>query len=246
MVVLGADPDAPAKSEDWDEFPAHQRYNPRTAGLIHHFGYHPNMKMSQRFNDFDKKILSGHFSLMLRRGYSQLVLKEMINRFWQSWGAEYDTPATAYVSKAMQDKLTADVVPTDLDKYMEWLVNGMPDDGPLDDPSHIRQAVVLASTDLTHRYPDVVAEIIKLNRGFSVSRQLIIAADQLIRWNLGEDVPDFDVYEALDTLSRIELPSELRTSVKSPASIRPKRDRLAQAVAHVPIPRKKKYEYRAD
>jgi hypothetical protein len=239
VVILGADPDAPAKVTDWEEYPPSVRFNPRTAGLVHHFGYHPSMSMRQRFNDFDKTILSGHFSKMLQRGYSHTTLKEMINRFWQSWGAEYDTPATAYVSNAMQEKLTAGISPTKLDTYMDWLVAGMPDDGPLDDPSHIRQAVVLASTDLTHRYPDVVAEIVKMNRGFSLSRRLIIAADQLIRWNLGEDIPEFDVYEALDELQRIDLPQELRTSTKSPSKIRKKWDHLAQAVAHVPIARKK-------
>ncbi len=237
MVVLGADPDAPVKN--WEEYAEVQRFNPRTAGLVHHFGYHPNMKMTQRFDDFDKKILSGHFSKMLKRGYSQLALKEMINKFWQSWGAEYDTPATAFVSTAMQEKLTADVEISSTDMFMEWLVQGMPDDGPVDDPSHIRQAIVLASTDLTHRYPDVVAEIAKTNRGYQFTRRLIISSDQLIRWNLGEDIPDFDVYDTLDLLERLDLPPELRTSSKSPSRIRRKWDRLSQAVAHVPIARKK-------
>lgn len=237
MVVLGADPDAPVK--EWEEETAHQRFNPRTIGLVHHFGYHRNMKMTQRFSDFDKKILSSHFSKMLKRGYSQAAIKEMTNTFWQSWGADYDTPATAYVSTAMQEKLTADVDISTTDLYMEWLVQGMPDNGPVDDPSHIRQAIVLASTDLTHRYPDVVAEIAKINRGYSTSRRLIIAADQLIRWNLGEEIPDFEIYDTLDDLSKIALPPELRTSTRSPSRIRRKWDRLSQAVAHVPIARKK-------
>lgn len=243
MVVLGADPDATPKEDSWEEFPR-PAYNPRTAGLVHYFGYHPKMGMNQRFDTFDRRILSGHFSLMLRRGYSQPDIREMIDKFWQSWGAEYDTPATAYVSAKMQEKLTADSSPSPQDVFMAWLVNGMPDDGPLDDPRHIRQAVVLASTELTHRYPDVVADIARLNRGYTATRKLIVAADQLIRWNLGEDMPDFDVYDVLDDLNKIDLPPELRTSVKSPSKIRKKWDRLAQAVAHVPIA-KKKHEIRA-
>lgn len=237
MVVLGADPDAPVK--EWEEAPDYVRFNPRTMGLVHHFGYHPSMGMNQRFDDFDRKILSGCFSKLLKRGYSHTSIQEMINTFWQSWGADYDTPATAFVSTPMQEKLTAEVPISTTDIYMEWIVQGMPDDGPLDDPSHIRQAIVLASTDLTHRYPDVVANIAKLNRGYTISRRLIVAADQLIRWNLGEDIPDFDIYETLDVLGKIDMPAELKTSQPSPSRIRRKWDRLSQAVAHVPIARKK-------
>jgi hypothetical protein len=238
MVVLGADPDAPAKEDDWEELPS-QRFNPRTVGLVHHFGYHPYMRMSQRFNDFDKKILSRTFNLLMKRGYSSSAIREMIDTFWQSWGAGYDEPAVAFVSSTMQEKLTAEVPISTDDIYMEWLVQGMPDNGPVDDPSHIRQAIVLASTDLTHRYPDVVAKIAKLDRGYSISRRLIVSADQLVRWNLGEDIPDFDIYETLDVLGKIDLPPELKTSTRSPSRIRRKWDRLSQAVAHVPIPRKK-------
>ena len=238
MVVLGADPDAPVK-DDWEDEYHGPRLNPRTAGLVHHFGYHKSMGMNQRFNDFDKRILSRTFSLLLKRGYSRSAIIRMIDQFWHSWGAEYEEPAVAFVSTPMQEKLTSGVDINVKDKYMEWLVMGMPDLGPLNNPAGIRKCITLASTDLTHRYPDVVASIISLDRGYERTKHLIVAADELIQWNMGEDIPDFDIYETLDVLSPVDLPKELRTSKRSPASIRKKWGRLAQAVAHVPMPIKK-------
>jgi len=238
MVVLGADPDAPARETDWEEFtPIQRTTNPRTVRLVNYFGYHRSMTFNQRFNDFDKKILSGYVSKMIKRGYGQHDIQEMMDKFWQSWGAEYSEPAPAFVSVRMQEALTTGYTPNTTNLAIEWLLHGMPNDGPFDDPSDVRRAVVLCSGELTHRYPDVVAEIIGLDKGYAFTRRLLLAADDLVQWNLGHDPASFDIDHTLHELRNIELPNELKSNKRARKSLRLRRPTIAQAVTFAPIKR---------
>lgn len=165
MVVFGADPDAPTK--EWDERKPKLFASKPVAALTNYFAYHPNMKMSQRCDDQDKLILHRHFSRALKKGYTDFTLRKMVDRFFQSWAADYETPAYAFVSRKVQDVLELEAEVVKDDPVLLWLLHGMPNIGPFEDSAEMRKCVLLNVGDALHVYPDYVADIIRKDAGYT-------------------------------------------------------------------------------
>jgi len=201
--------------------------------LVSYFSYHKGMKMSQRNDDTDKVILGRTLSRRLDQGYTPESLKGMIDRFYQSYGKDYSLPALAFVSKPMQEKLTheADVVKDD--PILQWLLNGMPDRGPFDEPREMRKAVILAG-DAINRYPDVVADILRIEGTYAATSSRLAFLDQVIgtKINRGGHTPMGFPDDVIFPVARL-LPPELRGA----GPIRPRHDTVQAAIAALPIKR---------
>jgi hypothetical protein len=230
MTVLGADPDAPERVWN-DEIPVFYG-SPQVMRLVNQFAYHPPIIMSQRCNERDKSIVGHFISTRLRQGFTVRALEKMVDRFYQMWGADSDTPAYAFVSQKVQDVLSLDLELIQTDPYLEWLLEGMPDRPLFDDSAEVRKAVLLTGSELTHRYPDVVASVIRLQAGYNTTLVMLKAAEHLVHWNLGTGDVDPNIR---DLLRRIELPKELASRRRSPASIRNKGETIRQSIGNIPV-----------
>lgn len=161
MPVLGADPEQAVR--EWDESPTTRSYRVSrdVYDLEQYFAYHPRMLMTQRHNGQDKAILNRLFATRLKQGYSIPSLKNMVDRFYQSWAADSEVPALTFSSTVVQDVLRqeADVVKSD--PYLNWMLMGMPDTGPMEDPKGMRKAVLLYAGDMLLQYPEKVADVLR-------------------------------------------------------------------------------------
>lgn len=175
-MVLGADPDAPMTPwEDADEYvPTYS--SPAVYRLVGYFAYHKGMKMAQRCNDTDKAIVGRLLSRRLKQGYTADSLMKMIDRFFQSWASEYDAPAYAFVSTKVQDQLLQEALVVKDDPVLAWLLYGMPSTPLFEEPGEVRKAVLLAHPDLTHRYPDMVADAIREDDTYEGMRDKLFKA----------------------------------------------------------------------
>lgn len=250
MPVLGADPDVEYK--EFPEFTPTLFMSRPVRGLVDYFAYHRGMKMLQRCNDTDRAILGRFFKQSLGRGYTESTLKSMTDKFWQSWGGDTDVPALSFVSSEMQDKLQQERKISDErpevdetgdveikarmtkhvfdDKYLKWLFEGMPDTG-IEGAREYRKLVVIHSKGLELRYPEVVADILRLERSEKWTIGALRYVNDLVQWNLGEidDAPDGADYDW-----HLDLPGELATKRQTKSKIRVKRATINRAIASMP------------
>lgn len=240
MVVLGADPD-----QEQREFPETQartsfRARPEVYELTSYFGYHPRMKMSHRHDATDVAVLNRLFSSRLKQGYTSATLKSMVDRFYQSWAADSLVPALTFSSRVVQDALLreADVVKDD--PVLNWLLNGLPDTGPVEDPKGMRKALLISQDELLFRYPEVVADILRAEIGHAQTCTWFTLLDNLIKWNLGEledsgrNLPtEMDLQRM--ARARVHVPPVLLTGRRSPRSVRAKQDTVPKAIASIPL-----------
>ena len=207
MMVLGADPDVEPNA--WPEPVAVPFMRPDVYELTSYFSYHNGMRMSQRNDDADKMILARLFSMRLHQGYTMDSLKGMVDRFYQSYAKDYVLPALAFASKQMQNTLTREAEVVKDDPVLKWLLDGMPDVGPFTEPKEMRRAVLTSSTEFTHRYPDLLADVLRV-----------------------DDTPE-------GTVSRLAAAEfEWTRSLKSVKDARPRYDTMQQAIAAIPIDKK--------
>lgn len=234
MPVFGADPDDDTK--EWSEYEGHfaRPYVSKPVNaLTNHFGYHPQMKMSQVFEDKDKAILNGHFSRQLKQGHTEASIKKMIDRFWMSWGAESERPAFTFVSTKVQQELIKEAEITKNDPVLEWMLDGMPNKGPFEDPAMVRR-MLLSSDEGLYRYPEVVAEILASD-GFGGS--MLLGLEDLIKFHLtGEGHPAGLEADLGLLLKEVHLPAELQKLTRR--RLRPRRDTIKEAIAHIPLHKK--------
>lgn len=230
MPVLGADPAVAEK--EYPEFTPTVFVSRPVRSLVNYFGYHKGMTMSQRFTEKDKAILGRFFSQSLKQGHSDETLQSIVDRFWQTWGADTQMPALSFVSHDMQNLLRKrDEIDVE-DPILMWLLEGMPDDGPFFDSQRMRRIVLIGSGGLELRYPDVVATVLREDNDEEWCVRALKYVNDLVRWNLSE----IDE-RPLDHYGELALPYELTTHAKSPTKIREKRDTINRAIAT--IPRKK-------
>lgn len=188
MPVLGQDPDAP--SAVWDDSYRTQRRkmpgNPVVASLVEYFAVHPNLRMSHRMNDNDRGALARFFSRKLASGVTSASLKKMVDAYYQSWGADSDTPAMTFVSNTMQDKLQEHLV-LDVSKSsprLDWVYRGMPDDGTFFDTKGYRKAILMHGAEVVNRYPRVLDDLLGRGLDSDYIADGLETMDNLIRWNL--------------------------------------------------------------
>lgn len=161
MPVLGADPEQEVK--EWDESPTTRvwRVGKDVYALTQYFAYHPRMKMSQRHDATDTAVLNRLFSKRLKQGYSEETLRLMVDRFYQSWAADSNTPALVFSSNKVQDVLRSEADVAKTDPVLNWMLMGMPDRGPFDDSKGMRKALLLDGGDALFRCPELVADILR-------------------------------------------------------------------------------------
>ncbi len=232
MPVLGADPTEVER--DFPEFTPTVYVSAPIRSLVNHFGYHKGMTMNQRFNEKDKAILGRYFSQSMKSGHTDEALRKLVDRFWQTWGGDSPFPALAFTSTEMQDKLQERSEVRTLDPILQWLQDGMPDDGPFYNGKHQRRIVLMGARGLELRYPDVVAAVLREDDDEEWCVRVLTAINNVVRWHLSET----DERPEIGWFSEIELPYELAARTKKSTKIRAKRDTVNRAIAT--IPRKKK------
>lgn len=232
MPVFGADPDTP--SSVWIEEPARRqpRMNSTVYNLVQYFGYHRHMRMSQRFDGNDRAIIARYCSTKLANGFTSELIKEVIDRFYASPYNSSDFPALMFSKREVQDELLKEVTFVSSDVVLQWIVDGMPDNGPLASPRDMRKAVLLNSDESLHRYPDVVADILRLNLSEEWTSSMLSVLESIIMWILDEEDRPSDIH----SLTRVVLlPEELRNGYKvAPSRLRKKSETVSSAVANVP------------
>jgi hypothetical protein len=226
MVVLGADPDV--EQTEWveDDSPRVSRStSPQVYSLMSHFMYHPQMKMSQRMDDTDRAILARLFSRRLKQGYTVDSLKQMVDRFYFSWAGDTDRPAMTFASTKVQEQLITEAELVKDDPVLMWLLDGMPNVGPFEDPKQMRKHVLLHAQDAMLSYPEVVADILREGKGVSVMLETL--------GYLVSNQPQRDSKNVALLQSVASVPEELLSS-RSNARRRPKRATVGQAIANIP------------
>jgi len=229
---FGGDPDTPEK--EWDENPRPKRnvVNPKLMYLVNYFAYHKDMKsMTRMCPPEDKRILSYTFGRLLKQGYTEKSLQFIVDRFFQSWAKDAERPAMLFSTTKVLSKLLVEAEMSHDDPMIQWLLEGMPNVGPVYDPKSYRKAVLLACQE-SLRYPDVIADILRLGFRFSTAYEMLMALEQVVRYNLaGKPYDKKDVLSHLALLDTLTLPQELRSPVPSPKAVRPMFDKMHLAVA---------------
>lgn len=238
MPVFGSDPDAPVK--EWEETPAPVvRPGKNVYVLVNYFGYHPKMRMDQRFNDQDRSIVASYFSRKIKAGLSPDELRSLVDKFYSSPHSHSNFPALSFVKNEVQEELVQDDVDVSIsDPVLQWLVDGMPNTcDQITDTRESRRLVLLHSDESLMRYPEVVAAIIGLDDTEEPTIEMLSALERLVMWNLEEF--DDDTRQLQASLARVSLPPELATSMRSPSRIRIKQSTMKQAVLSIPTKRDK-------
>lgn len=222
----------------WTDTAPRNRYVSRPVrDLTNYFAYHRHMSMSQRCDEDDKSMLNIFFSRRLKQGFSADILKDVIDRFYQSSAGQTAMPAPLFCTNDVQNELMFDADVTKDDEVLQWLLDGMPSDGPLSDTRETRKAVLLNCDDSLLRYPEVVADILRMDDPEPYLSDRLSALESLIFWNLENGAEGTGHLH--DALANINLPKELASSGRSPKSIRKKHETVKQAIIAIPIRRNK-------
>jgi hypothetical protein len=199
--------------------------------LTVYFGYHPSMKMSQVFGDEDKTVLNAFFSRKLKQGYTDRSLKRMVDRFWQSWGADSSRPAYTFTSNKVQQLLAKEAEIVKDDPVLDWMLEGMPNHGPFEFPAAIRKALLHCSNDVLNRYPELVADILRPDDAMEAA--ILWELEEVIVARLSRSkVPQFP-----ELRKRVVLPKELEGA----GPLRPRYDTIQEAIANIPLRKKLKW-----
>ena len=90
-------------------------------------------------------------------------------------------PAYTFVSTKVQDVLTREAEVVKDDPVLAWLLLGMPSSGPFTDPNEMRRLVLGTDPELTHSYPDVVAEILRYDDTYEGTSERLRLAETAMR-----------------------------------------------------------------
>lgn len=235
MPTFGADPDE--KYKEWDESPPRRqgsKFDPRVMSLQNHFAYHKAMRdMTRLCPEGDKQILRFTFARLLRQGYTEQSLRRTIDRFFQSWAGDSERPAMLFSTTKVLSQILEEAEVVGEDPIMQWIIDGLPDVGPVAQTKEYRKAMILACYE-SLRYPDVIADIFRLGFGYETTYKMLLSLEQVVKYNLaGKPYDRRDVDEHLAMLSPIypTLPKELRSHVPSPKGVRTRFDKMNMAVA---------------
>jgi hypothetical protein len=217
-AVLGADPDVTVS--DWDDDDGQVTrapgwiYDAPMRDMVNTFAYHPRMRMDQRCNDDDKTVVARWVNRKRKQGYTDDQIKRAINRFFQSFASEYGEPAFAIASNTLQDRIfdLEDRITSD-DPLTDWLLKGMPDDGPLDDCRGTRSLILMRGGKAVRMYPDAVIKILALPSRTRWKERLLVSLNLIIDWNLGQEVNSGMLMSAQDDIDYLDPPSELLSKV---------------------------------
>lgn len=233
MPVFGADPDK--EEREFPEYRPSLNLYGAPGRLVSAFSYAPQRKMSQSIGDKEKLILARFFSQSLQQGFSEDSLRKKIDMFWQTWGSETEAPVYVFVSGEMQDTLNEVVtIERPSDPVLAWLFDGMPDrPAPFKvlSPKEVRK-FLLISDGLDRRYPDVVADILRLDddAGWTIERLKRLTG--IIKWHEGEvDECPRPTESMMSILPQELLPSKRR----HPSLLRKTHPTVHQAIAALKV-----------
>ena len=236
MPTFGADPEE--NDMGWTDAPTRSVYVSKPVrDLTNYFAYHRSMSMSQRCNEDDKSMLNIFFSRRLKQGFSADTLKNIIDRFYQTSAGQTDAPAPLFCTNDVQEDLMVEADVNKDDEVLQWMLDGLPDEGPFTSPREMRRAVLLHCEDALLRYPEIVAEILRTDDPENHTSARLAALEDLIAWNIGTH--DADTGQLQEELSIIPLPKELASPGRSPKSIRKRHETVKQAIVGIPIRRNK-------
>src|SRR5210317_320294 len=235
MPVFGADPEAEDKG--WEDVRTSQGVfvSKPVRELTNYFAYHRNTRMSQRCNEEDKSRLNIFFSRKLKQGFDSASIKEIIDRFYQSPAGQHEFASALFCKDDVQKELMEDIDITNNDPVLQWLLDGMPNSGPFTDPREVRKAIMQECVESLLRYPEVVADIIRIDDPEPHLSHRLASLESLILWNLTDDSGNAGQWQ--DVLCIITLPKELASRGRSPKSVRLKHGSVKDAVMRIPMRR---------
>jgi len=237
MPVFGADPEA--EDRGWEDVRTSQGVfvSRPVRELTNYFAYHRNTRMSQRCNEEDKSRLNIFFSRKLKQGFDSASIKEIIDRFYQSPAGQHEFASALFCKDDVQKELMEDIDITNNDPVLQWLLDGMPNSGPFTDPREVRKAIMQECVESLLRYPEVVADIIRIDDPEPHLSHRLASLESLILWNLTDDSGNAGQWQ--DVLCIITLPKELASRGRSPKSVRLKHGSVKDAVMRIPMRRSK-------
>jgi len=237
MPVFGADPEA--EDRGWEDVRTSQGVfvSRPVRELTNYFAYHRNTRMSQRCNEEDKSRLNIFFSRKLKQGFDSASIKEIIDRFYQSPAGQHEFASALFCKDDVQKELMEDIDIGNSDPVLQWLLDGMPNSGPFTDPREVRKAIMQECDESLLRYPEVVADIIRIDDPEPHLSRRLASLESLILWNLADNSEDAGQLQ--DVLCIITLPKELASRGRSPKSVRAKHGSVKDAVMRIPMRRSK-------
>lgn len=230
MPVFGADPDTETSIWEEDTHFVRRYVSKPVSSLTTYFGYHPKMTMSQVFKEEDKTALNAYFSRKLKQGVTEASMRKMIDRFWFTWGSDTERPAFTFLSTKMQETLSSVMEVVKNDKHLEWLLDGMPSNGPFESSNEMRRIVTRYSVEGLFRYPEVVADIIAIDGGGE--GDALVDLEDLILNKLGAD-PQVTV-----DLVRLRRYADIPKELTGPGKLRPRQETVSAAIANIPLRKK--------
>jgi hypothetical protein len=233
MPVLGADTtDAPVRSER----PVTHRYDlfRLCDYLLHHGGA---QVMSNPPRHEHGQIALRTVSRLIRRGYTYSQIRSAIDKFYARYSDFDKHPVYLFTSSNVLQGLFMDESLSVTDPVLQFMANGFVRDSlelmwHEDDDDDIRKVIMVTGGDLVYRYPDVVADaVVEWYDDIATLREQIRLISDVVRWNLS-DTDEADVQILLDRIA-VRLPAELKSTRRSPKSLRPPQQTISEAVAQV-------------
>lgn len=234
-VILGGDP----HEEKKDPAPkAAKSGSPKKPfDLAERFMHHPKSLMSRTYTQRDRMVLMATFKKLLDGNITRKTVVSMIDKFWDNpHFANYDDPAQAFSSKAVQKSLmeSVDVQIEDNDPVLNMMANdftrtteALPWSVTAD--RDLQKAVIMRCMDACYRYPELVADLATMWNGEFTDRQFLSALDDLntlVLWHCNQDPSD--VNELHTKLSFLKLPKALAEKV--PTMLRPPAGTIGEAI----------------
>lgn len=231
-MILGGDPE-----EDKVRVETKVKKTQRNVNsLVTQFISDPRTIMSHSYSYKEVIILRKTLNTLRDSGLTEFTVSQMIKRFLdvEHW-RNSETPVLVFTNKAVQQKLM-DQVDTEVvteDPVLALMMSDFERVG-IDLPwayandQLLKREVIRHGIDICYRYPEIVAELIKTNNGVPSTSftTTLCALNSLVRVLSGEE--DGDLTELHDTLSSVNLPSELyKTSNKD---LRPAAGSILEAV----------------
>lgn len=236
-MILGADPEE-EKEEVLTADNSKKKTRPEINDLASYFVYHPGSVMSHSYTQTDMQALRRHLRLLFDGGLTRLSVKKMIDQFFVNYkSSSSDSPVYMFASRSVQTSLmsmTGIQLDTHTDPVLLFMINDFSREGltlpwSADMDSCVKDTVIMHAMEICYRYPELVAEVIKM---FSddlkdcAFRSSLDSLTSLIRWYTGEE--DGDPKEIRYSLSSLNLPKELQANRR--ASIRPASATIASAI----------------
>lgn len=247
-MILGSDPERVPDSET----PKPKRKKPRfrirqqeykqrkpeVDSLVSYFIHNKKILMTHTLTEQDRQIVRKTIRLLLDGGLTNVTIRLMMEKFFSNDNfIQAESPVLMFASQKVQ-KMLMDAVGIQLDTYTDPVLMFMVNDFNRDDLSlpwevssdeTLREAIIMHGMEICYRYPEVVADMVRMyaddfgNPSFIKS---LDALNALVRWHTGDEAGNPADLRCF--IPSITLPKELLSDKKS--KIRPASSTIATAV----------------